>query len=206
MSDEKTITEVIQAMDNKINQILQAVNLNVYQYNLILEKLNKFSILSKDLIDKKSVATNPPQKEEVIVKQPPKPSQAETSKSPFYQPSDLKQKITAALAEAQKDRLELKEKKIEIDFKRNVQTHQKICYADGKPMFQANVDILDETETVIKQLKTNQSGKWTSPLVPGEYKIRITKGANTNRAKIENTYHISIPPDQLTLDLGTKLI
>lgn len=213
MAEEKKVTEVIQEIKIEVTEILAHVRNIDLKYTLVLDRLNK---LVSPAAPKSSVPVTPatikliPESPEIIF--------------PEYQPnktSDLKSKLQSALEQAQQD--QEAEDQITVaaqqDGKRRnlrqhsenqirqIPVHQRIIYPDGKPVYMANVEIFEATtQNVVKQTKTNQVGKWLASLSPGEYQIKIFKGGNSLKGKVELNYRVTIPNQDSTVDLGTKTV
>lgn len=212
MAEEKKVTEVIQEIKIEVTEILAHVRNIDLKYTLVLDRLNKLVSAAP----KSSVPVTPatikliPESPEIIF--------------PEYQPnktSDLKSKLQSALEQAQQD--QEAEDQITVaaqqDGKRRnlrqhsenqirqIPVHQRIIYPDGKPVYMANVEIFEATtQNVVKQTKTNQVGKWLASLSPGEYQIKIFKGGNSLKGKVELNYRVTIPNQDSTVDLGTKTV
>lgn len=205
MTEEKKITEVIQEIKIEVTEILAYIRNMDLKYTLILDRLNKLT--SSPVISSNSVKLESP---EIIF--------------PEHNPvvkSDLKSKLQLALEQAQQNQED--EDQITVatqqdgkrrnlrqhaeNQNRQIPTHQRIVYADGKPVYMANVEIIEvPTQNLVKQTKTNQTGKWLAPLVPGEYQIKISKGSNSLKSKVELDYRVTIPNQDSTVDLGTKTV
>lgn len=212
MTEEKKVTEVIQEIKIEVTEILAHVRNIDLKYTLVLDRLNKLVSAAP----KSSVPVTPtaikliPESPEIIF--------------PEYQPnktSDLKSKLQSALEQAQQDQ-EVEDQitvATQQDGKRRnlrqhsenqirqIPVHQRIIYPDGKPVYMANVEIFEATtQNVVKQTKTNQVGKWLASLSPGEYQIKIFKGGNSLKGKVELNYRVTIPNQDSTVDLGTKTV
>lgn len=82
-----------------------------------------------------------------------------------------------------------------------VPVQQTVLYQNGAPISMARVEIYSG-ETLIKNIKTNNLGKWTNALAPGEYLIHITKKAgNTNPRNIDYTGKITITASKEPIQL-----
>lgn len=227
MTEEKKATEVIQEIKAEVDEILSYIKNMDFKYNLILNQLNKLvsfqsspttieKIVERDLSRNIIKSTNSPTVEASDVNFP----EYQPKKSQFDQASNLKSKLSLALEQAQKDQDE--SDKIEVaahqDGKRRnlrqhseaqirqIPTQQRITYADGKAVYMAGVEIFDTDEKLINQTKTNHIGKWLAPLSPGTYLIKVTKGSSALKPKVELSYQVTIPNQDSTVDLGTKVV
>lgn len=73
---------------------------------------------------------------------------------------------------------------------------QKLIYHTGAPIRLCNVEILDHKGVKLKKIRTNHVGKWTSNLFPGVYSVKIYRSAVDKYSQIDDTYNITIPPNQ----------
>lgn len=205
MTEEKKVTEIIQEIKIEVAEILAYIRNMDLKYTLILDRLNKLT--SSPITPSNSVKLESP---EIIF--------------PEHNPvvkSNLKSKLQSALEQAQRDQED--EDQIIVatqqdgkrrnlrqhaeNQNRQIPTHQRIVYSDNKPVYMANVEIIDVvTQNLVKQTKTNQTGKWLAPLVPGEYQIKVSKGSNSLKSKVELDYRVTIPNQDSTVDLGTKTV
>jgi uncharacterized membrane protein YheB (UPF0754 family) len=205
VTEEKKVTEIIQEIKIEVAEILAYIRNMDLKYTLILDRLNKLT--SSPITPSNSVKLESP---EIIF--------------PEHNPvvkSNLKSKLQSALEQAQRDQED--EDQIIVatqqdrkrrnlrqhaeNQNRQIPTHQRIVYSDNKPVYMANVEIIDVvTQNLVKQTKTNQTGKWLAPLVPGEYQIKVSKGSNSLKSKVELDYRVTIPNQDSTVDLGTKTV
>ncbi len=216
MTEEKKITEVIQEIKMEVDEVLAYIRNMDLKYTLILDRLNRLTSPINNTLSNsvKSQSSKEFSKEspEIIF-----PEHSPVIKSD----SSLKSKLQSALEQAQQD--QEAEDQITVatqqdgkrrnlrqhseNQNRQIPTHQRIVYPDGKPVYMANVEIIDLiTQNLVKQTKTNQTGKWLASLVPGEYQVKISKGSNSLKSKVELDYRVTIPNQDSTVDLGTKMV
>lgn len=97
--------------------------------------------------------------------------------------------------------------------KRNTRSHttgkmvpvqQKICYPDGSNVCVAKVEVCDLQGNLVKQMRTNQVGKWMMSLTPGDYNVTIVKMQSTNKPKVDLKYQITIPYSDSIVELQVK--
>ena len=220
MVEEKKATEVIQEIKNGVDEILAYIRNMDLKYTLMLDRLNKLSMPST------SVAASPQMPLQQSTKQQPTVESSEIDFPEYNVPektqvaTNLKSKLQLALEQAEKDQEDSDELSVDNNQSgkrrnlrqhaesqaRQIPTQQRMTYADGKPIFMASVDIFDSGQRLIKQTKTNQVGKWLAPLSPGEYSVTVTKGGNSLKPKVELSYQVTIPNQDSTVDLGTKVV
>lgn len=212
MAEEKKATEVIQEIKADVTEILAYIRNMDLKYTLLLDRLNKLTSGKPQQPPLVKVTS-----EEEVTFPEYKPA---VQKPVFEQDPNLKSKIQLALDQAQKEQDESdlpvtetyqegKRRNLRQHAEnqvRQIPTQQRICFADGKPAFNASVDILDTQQNLVKQTKTNQVGKWLAALSPGNYLVRVTKGSSPLKPKVELSYSVTIPNQDSTVDLGTKTV
>lgn len=79
---------------------------------------------------------------------------------------------------------------------------QRVVDKNGKSVFLAEIDILDEDNNKIFSTRTNGMGKWQASLNVGNYKIRISRRELVTKQKVEKYQNIVVDGrvSQLTLD------
>lgn len=84
---------------------------------------------------------------------------------------------------------------------------QRLVYSnDDKNIYMAKVEILDKNGQLVKQIRTNQTGKWLAALPAGEYKVSVSKAASSNKPKVDYQYNIVIPDSTEAIELDTQKI
>lgn len=81
---------------------------------------------------------------------------------------------------------------------------EKLTYGDGKVIILAQVEIFDLSGNLVDKRKTNNTGKWTSSLMPGKYLIRIAKQRTSTKAQATGQYEILVLPGNKPLQLGSR--
>ncbi len=205
MADERKASEILLSLEVTIKEILGYVRNLDLQQKIILERLNtSTSSKSAPLLVEAG-----PQVEAI----------PEDYEFPEHNPKALKSKLQTALEEAEKEdqEEEITATTKQIGHRRNLRNHgeqqirqipvqQKISYADGKNVYMANVQILDSNNNIIKQTKTNQTGKWLASLAPGDYKVMVSKSGTTLKPKVELSYSVTIPIQDSTVELEKKVV
>jgi hypothetical protein len=79
--------------------------------------------------------------------------------------------------------------------------HQRILYPDGKNVCLASVEIMDSKNNVIKQLRTNPTGKWMAALEPGTYIVNISKQNVMNKPNVNISFEVDIPQSAEPIEL-----
>lgn len=212
MTEEVKASDILLELQKDIQDILAYVKNIDFKYSVVLDKLSRLEASSVAAPPSPASFVAPKRPSQPVVQQPLTP-QIQKSESNFSTPPGLKEKLQAALARAADERKELAPKEVEKPIQqatpntsKQVPVQERITYADGKPVYLAQVDIFDQKGNSIKQLKTNQSGKWMTPLPPGDYKVRVTKAKNSVRMEVDNTYYILVPDNDKVFDMGNRTV
>jgi hypothetical protein len=75
---------------------------------------------------------------------------------------------------------------------KQVPVQQKIMYEDGRSVSMAKIEIFDSETKLVKNTKTNATGKWTNALMPGLYTVKISKKETSTKRAIEAQTEINI--------------
>lgn len=90
----------------------------------------------------------------------------------------------------------------------NVPVQQKILYDDGRAVSMAKIELFNTNNELVKSLKTNATGKWTSAIPSGKYIVKISKKETSTRSAINDQIEINVPnsdePVQLKLYKSEK--
>ncbi len=75
---------------------------------------------------------------------------------------------------------------------------------DNSPIYLANVELLDESGSLINQTRTNTKGRWMMALAPGSYQVHVLKRfpPDSGKKPIDVTYPIVIPPSDKPMELN----
>ncbi len=77
---------------------------------------------------------------------------------------------------------------------------QKVVFAsNGKNLSLAPVEIFDSTNSLVKRTRTNTSGRWTAQLVPGQYRVHISKIGSKNKVIADMQFIIKVDSSTSTL-------
>ena len=94
-----------------------------------------------------------------------------------------------------------------VELGNSVPVSQRVVDANGKSMFLADVEILDKSN--MKQMfktRTNGTGKWSAPLLVGDYKVIIRKRESLTKEKLEAVQDITIDGKTSPFDLPMLII
>jgi len=74
---------------------------------------------------------------------------------------------------------------------------------NDSPLFLANIEVFDESGTLINQTRTNTKGRWLMALAPGDYQVHVLKRfpPDSGKKPVDTTYQISIPPSDKPMEL-----
>jgi len=204
MSEDRKISDVVLALEAKINKLIGLCQ-NIDNNNkIILDRLNKLNSpkISKyvpgpqvNLKDKDFVGTMPG---------------VSTPDSMFATPAvenvdDLLSPNRELMEETVPKGIR-RDLRVPVDPKKNkkITVSQQILLPSGKGVLLASVEISDSEGNIIKQTRTNAKGRWMAPLNAGEYMVYILKRPNeTLKVPIELKYKITIPESEKPLELPT---
>ena len=87
-----------------------------------------------------------------------------------------------------------------------VQVQQKVLFRDGKAVSSAKIEIFvkqpGSNELVfLENRKTNEAGKWTSSLPPGNYVVKAFKKGTTRDKTVEVKDEITVPNSDVPVQL-----
>jgi len=78
---------------------------------------------------------------------------------------------------------------------------QRIVTDTGKALFIADIEIYNSDNALAHKTRTNGLGKWEASLVPGAYKVKISKGESLSKPAINITQDILVTGATATQDL-----
>lgn len=87
-----------------------------------------------------------------------------------------------------------------------VPVQQRIIYPDGSNVCVAKVEIKDTDNKIVKQMRTNNVGKWILSLQPGTYNVSIAKMRSTNKPEVDINYNITVPDSDAVVELPAKKV
>lgn len=87
-----------------------------------------------------------------------------------------------------------------------VQVQQKVLFKDGKAVSSAKIEIFVKQPgsndlVFLENKKTNEAGKWTSSLPPGNYVIKAFKKGTTKDKTVEAKDEITVPNSDVPVQL-----
>jgi hypothetical protein len=185
MVEERKISDVIIEVFEVVSEIRDRTRNYENNSKIALSKINRIESL---LLEKNKIV-NPISKPSV-----------EIDTFDFVEVADTRTALAKAL-DAEEDRDSLNEAKLEdggikrgarkLDVGKKCTVQQKIVYSDNKNVYMAQVEIFQDGKS-IKQLRSNQTGKWIALLLPGKYEIKVDKAATSNKPKIDAKYSIIV--------------
>lgn len=130
--------------------------------------------------------------------------QSARSASPVPQPPSTEQNRTEIVASSSSDITFVEVGNEPKSDGRKVTVHQNVYYPNGKPAPLAKIKILDASKQLVKETKTNSTGKWTVVLDPGNYFIHITKAEAADKPKIDHYFEVTVPSTKASFELESK--
>ena len=169
-------------MDRKSSDIIVEIEIMVKQ---ILAHVQNQDLLYKTLINRISQMENKTQPQKVeppiaeIVKTPSKPLMPGL-KSGFRRLSKVEEPASEAVSApapslAPEQPAKPQEQPVKPKEQRAVPLRQQVLCADDRVAAMARVEIFDSELSLVKDIKTNNTGNWVSALQPGKYTVKITK-------------------------------
>lgn len=173
MEEKRTTTDIIILLEKKIDQL----NGFIQNFdNNIKIVMNKLSMLENLIKSQTNIS-----KTDNVIKKPM------LSVEPVEQVS-LNIKSTQEIKKIEKTNNSISG---------SVNVTQVVLYPDNKRVLYAVVEFFNSNEELVDKTKTNTSGRWAKKLVPGKYKVKISK---SNPAfKLE--YDILVENSDQTLEL-----
>jgi hypothetical protein len=89
---------------------------------------------------------------------------------------------------------------------RKIPIVQRVVDKNGKSLFLAEVEILNENSVQVDKVKTNSVGKYQAQLPPGNYKIIIRKNEPLSNSKLEGIQEIKVDSEAQLLELPIIII
>lgn len=79
---------------------------------------------------------------------------------------------------------------------------QRVVDRNGKSIFLADVEVFNiETSEKVQKTRTNGAGKWTASLMPGQYRVVLSKRDPVTKGKLENTQDLVVDGTIVPLEL-----
>jgi len=182
----KKASEVILELAVKVNSVVSYIQNVDNNIKIILNKLNKIdAALTLDVPPPALVQSKPSEYDE------------------YGHPVLVESAVPA-------DRRRVSRTDQHADVKK-VSVSQQIFYPNGSPVFIGSVEILQEifdhnkkeTKTkLIKQTRTNATGRWIAALSPGKYIIHIVERGDGKSKPVEWRYEETIPTSDNPVELA----
>lgn len=85
-------------------------------------------------------------------------------------------------------------RRVDRESKQNpISVTQLVLGHDGKPLPLATVRITNRLGQTVKSSRSNTKGRWSAPLIPGEYNISISKNKNSpNKKPVEMEFSVQV--------------
>jgi hypothetical protein len=87
----------------------------------------------------------------------------------------------------------------------SIPVKQRVVDKNGKSIFLADVEVISASGEKITKTRTNGTGKWMASLVPGIYKVILSKRESLTKEKIELTQEINVDGKTTPLELPPLL-
>lgn len=211
MSEPRKASEVLLALEEKIDKLTKIVSVYDINVKLILDRVNKIYAYIESMPedngqppttqDAQSKEIVPISSEHVITEVESQIGQRRTARAETYQPispQPLPELPTQQVPMAPPN----SDKKIPII--------QRVTLVDGggtaKDLFMAEVSIFNDNKELVLKTKTNAAGKWQAHLRAGSYTVNIVKTDTATKKKIEAMQEIIVNDSNTTLTLPTAIV
>lgn len=196
--NERKASDVLLALEQKVNELLGYYKNLDHNIKLILQSINSQRAIqspaSEDIPTVKFPSENKSE------------SQAKENKNLVVgEPLDedeSKQVAQEAMPQGSRRTSKFVSKEKNSTTKKIAVTQQ-VSFPDGDPVAFANIEITDSKGETIKRTKTNGNGTWLAPLVPGEYKVYLRKNMteDSDRLPVEFNQNIEVPQSNRSIQL-----
>lgn len=211
-SEERNATDVLIDLERKVDTLLQLISNVDLNNKLISNKLNSLilKVESQQSTPKPEVKNNHPTIEtesfqpKVFVEKSPSPNRRISRQEPVADPvitfgqkepeivlnQKNKESIpevvtppTQEIKELRKDTKEFVFDDVVQNVQKNVIPISQTVMKNCKAVFMADVEIINESNEVVKKTRTNGVGKWQAALPVGNYKISVKPKDGSKEAK-----------------------
>lgn len=183
---DRKISEVVVELEAKVGRIAGIVQNTDNNIKLILDRLNRLSDKQKLLEPKaESVKALPQSIETRPAAMIAKPMRSEVT----IEDSEELEEEFIHKGQRRGQRIPPPEQTSKVT------VSQQLVLTNGKPVFLANISISDENGTLLKQVRTNNKGRWVAPLAPGRYIVKAVKRGEGQKIPIDLKYGIEIPDE-----------
>lgn len=224
MTEERKATDILLSIEADVKEILGYVRNSDLKDKIILERLRLLTETKLQSAPKPNlfgfVEKEDPHTGEPFFVREPKTPDAQPKPSVF-ESTPLKDKIRKAMEEASKaqDDVQFTElsaettqsgkrrgTRVQTNAEKQISVQQRVVDAESKNIFMAKVEIFDESNTPVKQTKTNQAGKWFAQLLPGNYQVVLSKAGTATKPAISITYDVEVPDQDSNFELQTRKV
>jgi len=186
--DKIKASELLLSILKEVKQLKQAVDLQTFQYNLILNKLNILTVGVPNQNNKKTLELGTVKATERLPIGELKPVEESPNQT---------ENITELLEQYQKDTEEEQFSFTEIEDEvvikkglgQKVPITQLVYTENNKPVAIASVEVIDQEGNIIKT-KTNSVGRWSALVFPGKHKILLKRKYGKSVLEFEQSVDI----------------
>lgn len=226
MTEERKATDILLSIEADVKEILGYVRNGDLKDKIILERLRLLTEASTvqgpkpdqfGYTWKEDTHTGEP----FAVREQPKTPPVAPAKPSMFESTPLKDKIRKAMEEASnaQDDIQFTDlsaettqsgkrrgTRVQTNAEKQISVQQRIVDSESKNIFMAKVEIFDESNTPVKQTKTNQAGKWFAQLLPGQYQVVLSKAGTATKPAISITYDVEITDQDSNCELQTRKV
>lgn len=207
MSEQRKATDVVLAIEGKMDAILKISASYDHNMKLVLDRVNKIYLYVEEV--KKSYQQedheNISDREEIV--NVSDGAKITVSDMPIVEKRNTKSApVEQAAISSTPYRLDgfsnptLNETEFKATDKK-VPVIQRITDQNGKDIFMADVVIFNDKQESVYKTKSNAVGKWQAHLRPGRYTVSVSKTDMSSKKKLEVKQDITIPQSNATVTL-----
>lgn len=191
--DEKprSATEVILSLEQKTDLLFRMLATTDVTTKLMLDRLNKICSLLEGINSK----FTPPQQNNL--------ESSDTDEFKIYKEEVVSEPPVVVENSPKGNRRTARpETYPEETIEKVIPVVQAVLDPNGKSVFMAEVEIVNEDTHVVSKGRTTTAGKWQMPLPIGSYKVSILKRATANRKRLEyqGTFTVNSVEKPIQLD------
>lgn len=188
MSQDRKLSDIILGIEADVKLLMKLYNNVDTNLKIILNSINNSK---KQLVEKPRIFDEPRR-----IDYPPR----ENATIKKIVPPEIDAEGMAIIEKLSKEKAQNKN-----STNKKTQITQTINYSDGRKLFLANIKIYKNGQ-LINQTRTSPKGKWTAPLIPGEYFIHVSKVDSESKKLVELKYNISVPEASEPVEIEPAIV
>lgn len=213
----RKLSDVIISIEGKLDSLIKLFTQLNFNTSLILDRSNKTQIflskMEKQLESEGMLSSTVPDDKSTVnsIENPitvadKNEGTRRTSRSESYVPTTVNQNNIPVISP---EPVISKEAFLQVnneDIVKKVPVVQRITDQEGKDLYMASVQVLDQNGKEILKTTTNAVGKWQGYLPSGNFNVKIQKIDAASKNKIEDVRSVVIPNTNKTFTLPVAII